>query len=236
MINHRFPLDELNPEVQTWFQLIDQARRNPEGKLIPSFLELIYQIKIELEEFFKRKLELRDIKSIFVGISVISYLNEIYAIEKIITFAKDRYFVSLPSLPELISQLSERFLHHLGKFNVDFRFKTIGQVLLFILQKNLQAAWDACIPMNQNFKDDFANSNLSLLESICYALIKNDILPILINNLNAYQTEFARNPRAIYFSLLKNIISKIQEAQFHRRSALQGLKNFLDNLSQIDRR
>ncbi|NVM53790.1 MAG: hypothetical protein HWN66_08825 [Candidatus Helarchaeota archaeon] len=234
MTIHKFPLDKLNPEVQTWFRLIDQARRTPEGELVPSFLEIINQIATELDEFFKQKSNPKNLKSIFVGISVISYLNERYAIEKIMMFAKGRYRVSIPAPPELISQLLEKFSDRLITSILDKKIKTIGKSMIYVLKKDLEAARDACIPLIQNFKEGFANSNLTLLELIFYALLRNDIISIIITNLNAYQTEYARNPLAIYFSILKNIVNDIQAIHTRRKSYLQGLWNLFNTLSQLE--
>ncbi|NVM28177.1 MAG: hypothetical protein HWN65_04985 [Candidatus Helarchaeota archaeon] len=236
MINHQLPLDELNPELQTWFHLIDQARRNPEGELVPSFLEIMQQIKTELEVFFKGKLEPKDVKSALVGISIISYLNEKYAIEKIMMFAKGRYRVSLPPPPELISQLSEKLSNHLATSGLNEKIKMMGKTMLYVLQKDFQTARDACVPLNQHFKEKLAKSSLSLLEAICFALLRNDIIPIIIKNLNTYQAEHAQQPLAIYFSILKNVVSEIQANQHRRKSALEGLRNLFENLSQLEKK
>ena len=236
MKDQKFALDELNPEIPTWFYLIDQARRNPEGELVPSFLEIIQQIQTGLEVYFKGELEPKDVKSALVGISVISYLNEKYAIEKIMMFAKGRSRVSLPPPPELISQLFEKLSNHLATSGLNEKIKTMGKTMLYVLQKDLQTARDACVPLNQHFKEKLAKSSLSLLEAICFALLRNDIIPIIIKNLNAYQAEHAQEPLAIYFSILKNLAIEIQANQHQRKSALEGLRNLFENLSQLEKK
>ena len=51
---HKFALDELIPQVRTWMNLIDRARRTDEGEIVPSFLEIISQIVSELDTVLKK--------------------------------------------------------------------------------------------------------------------------------------------------------------------------------------
>lgn len=234
MENDRFLPDKLDKPVYNWFDLIDQARRASEGALVPTFLEIANQIASELHELLKNELKLRSIKTIFVGISVISYLNERYAIEKVMMFAKGRCRVSLATPPELISQLIGVFSDRLEFSSLDEWTKTVGTVMLFMLNKDFRGAGDAVSSLKDKFKERLNDKNLSIIEGILYALTRNDLIPIIISTLNENQTDFADDPFYLYFSILKNLVSEIQAIQSQRKSRLQGLWNLFDKLSELE--
>jgi len=224
----------VNPEVQKWMHLIDQARLTPEGELVSSFLEIITQITSELDLFLRGNLQIRDIKSLFIGITVISFLNERYAIEKVMLFAKGRCRVSVQTPSELITQLTGAFENKLTTTAMDSWTKTFSNALLFLIKKDFQAVKATISTSRFHFKELHFNLQLSLLEAILYSFLKPIILPIIQENLNNYQTEFAQNPFSLYFSLLKNYLYEIQEFQRQKGTKIQKLKTFFDNLSQLE--
>ncbi len=227
-------LNKVNPLIRDWFGLIDQARRTPEGAIVPSFLEIVNQISSELTEILKNEIGFEEITLIFVGISIISYLNERYAIEKVMMFAKGRCRVSLSSPAELSSQLITTFSERLEAASITEWIKAMGTSMLNLLNKDLQGARDTCLALKQIFKEKFENQNLTLIEGILFCFLKNDLIPLIQKNLNHYQAEFADDPIFLYFSILKNVMNEIQDFQHQKKSGLQGLKNLLDNLSKLE--
>ena len=231
---HKFALDELIPQVRTWMNLIDRARRTDEGEIVPSFLEIISTIISELKMVLENPFSSKELKSIFIGISVIQYLNDKYAIEKVMMFAKGRCRVSLPSPSKQINQFTEKFVERFSNGKQDDWSNQMGKLMNFLFKKDFKAARDATIPLQPYFKKKFDEKTLSLLEATFYSLIRGDIIPIIMKNLKNYQTEVAQDPISIYFSILKNIIVKIQYTQDQRKSALQGLLHLFNNLSQLE--
>jgi hypothetical protein len=227
-------LDQVNPEVQKWMHLIDQARRTPEGELVSSFLEIINQIASKIDSFLSGDLQIQDVKSLFIGITVILYLNERYAIEKVMMFAKGRCQVSVQTPSELIIQLTRTFENKLTTTPIDSWTKTFSTALLFFIKKDFQVVQDTISTSRLRFKELHSNLQLSLLEAILYSFLKPRILPVIQENLDNYQTEFAQSPFSLYFSLLKNHLYEIQEFQHQKGTKLQKLKNLFDNLSKIE--
>ncbi|MHA1650319.1 MAG: hypothetical protein ACTSYB_09000, partial [Candidatus Helarchaeota archaeon] len=221
MSNFTFSLDKLKPEIKIWMDLIVQARKIPEGKIVPSFLEIIYRISSDLNNFLNSTLSNNNIKSMFIGILLIQYLNTKYAIEKVMMFAKGRCRVSPQSPSTLLHQLIKAFE------NV-YSDTSLGKAMAFILQRKFYAAREVILSLKKN--DDEISS---LLEAIIFSIIKQEFIPLILSDLNSYQTKFAQDSLSIYFSILKNLIYEIQTYHQAQKLSLKYLKNFYANLSQL---
>ena len=236
MSPQRFSLDEFSPKVKDWFLLIHQARSGYEGTVVPSFLEITQRIRSDLDLLLKENFNHRSLKSVFLGITVISYLNEKYAIEKVMLFAKGRCRTSIPSPSDQIAVLHEAFSTSLNSSSLNAQMKTIGKTMLSILKKDFQAARETCTSLAQTFNEKFDNQNLSVLESVLFSLCKADLIFKILKTLNIYQIEFAKDPFSLYFSILKNLLSEIQSFQNQKKSSLQALLTFFNNISQLEKK
>ena len=234
MKENEFKLDELKAEVRTWLSLIAQARRTPEGEIVPSFIEIIKQIDTVLKNTLKSKSVIENLKQIFSRIAIIQYLNDKYAIEKVMTFAKEGFPESLKPPSELVSHLTNSFLSNLSKQTSDNWDTVLGKSMCFLLRKDFKTARNMASPLNSEFKERYNEKKLFLLEALIYSLIRKDLIPLINGALNEYMAKFAQEPLTIYFSILRNLLYEIQFSHKQRKSALQHLQTFFNNLSQLE--
>ncbi len=228
-------LDKFCIDLHSWMALIDQARKNTEGKIVPSFIEIISQINADLDPLLSAPLNLMASKSIFVGISIIQYLDRRYAIEKIMLFAKGRCHTSVPSPAERIQILLQRFRISLEEAKMTEWDKIISQSLLFFLFQDFKAARAVLLPYRKRFRQQHTKESLSLIELILFSLIKRALIPKVTEILNESQQNFAHDPLSLYFSILRSHLSEIEAILNQKKAGINYLKTLFDNLSQLEK-
>ncbi len=232
-MQHNIELDPLDPRIFIWLNVLNQVRATaPEG-ICFSILEICDTIASDLDSYINADLTLDNSKSIFFGLSLIQYLNERYAVDKLILFIKKPPHISLKTPTELILILTNKFLKYLTQDNTNQWTTRLATSLYYINKKDFQAAKEVILPLQSDFKSHIKQKKLYLIEALIRSLTKYRYVKSLKENLNFYLNQYANDPFSLYFLVLKNLVNEIQSFHAQKKSNLQMLRNLFKNLSQL---
>ncbi|MHA1275816.1 MAG: hypothetical protein ACTSQI_06715 [Candidatus Helarchaeota archaeon] len=227
------PFDKFHVDLFHWLQLIEQARKNIDGDIVHSFLEIIKLISTELDPLFSPEIDGIAIKSIFIGILIIQYLNKRYAIEKVMLYVKGRCHASDVSPSAQIQTLLARLQKILSAKKLPPWDKSLANALFFILNRDFKTARAALTSENNYFIRESSSMHLSFLEMIVSALLKKTLADQTNEIIDAHLQKFITSPYSLYFSILRNLLHEIQAFHDQRRGGLKFLKALFDDLHQI---